>query len=68
MKKLELPKGINIIETVSIEFVGKDIIRVKHWDDFMYLLGGVVTIFKLHNSYYIISNEVAYVYQDGQGS
>lgn len=64
--KNEFPKGTKIVECESMEFAGKDIITIKEWDDFIYLMGTYPTIYKLKNSYYILSDGVAWVYMNGK--
>ncbi len=59
---MKFPKNTVIIEVTSIDFTGKDIIEIKELDDFVYLLGNG-GIFKLKNTYYIISDTVAYIYK-----
>ncbi len=62
MKK-ELPRGVQVLECKSIEFAGKDIIIIEKWDDFMWLLGSALTIFKIKNCLYYVTSEVAYIYE-----
>ena len=54
-------KGAVVIEVNSLDFMGKDIIAIKNFDDFTWLVGSSV-VFKLNNSYYSISDAVAYVW------
>ena len=62
MKKL--PKEVRLIEVESLEFAGKDIIRIKHWNDFLWLLGTGTVVYKLNHCYYIIASEVAWQYEE----
>ncbi|KKK85204.1 hypothetical protein LCGC14_2775630 [marine sediment metagenome] len=61
---MKLPKGIVIIECLSIEFSDKDIITLKTWQDFLWIVGAGPVIFKLKNVYYDISGQVAYIWKD----
>ena len=62
---MNLPdKKIKVIECESMDFVGKDIINIKKWEDFIWLIQDDKAIYKLKNCYYIISNEVAWLFKD----
>lgn len=55
-----------VTECKAIEFAGKDIITVKNWDDFVALIQPTDKfVYKLGNKYYLISIEVAWVYDNG---
>ncbi len=62
MIKLKLPRGSQIINCKSIEFVNKDMIVLDKWEDFLWLLGNCMSIYKLKNSLYHIGPEVCYIY------
>lgn len=59
---IQKKKKIRIIECHSLDFVGKDIISIKDWEDFIWMLGDMEFIYRLKESYYIITAEVAWVY------
>lgn len=61
--KFNLPEGVRIVECKDISLAQKDIIELKKWKDFLYLLGGSLTIFKLKNSYYLLSDVNVYFYK-----
>ena len=61
---MKIPRGVQVVECKSLEFPGKDIVVVKYWEDFVYVLGPVPVIYKLKNVYYNISDSVAFVYED----
>ncbi len=61
---MKLPKGIVIIECHQIDLSDKDIIQLKTWEDFLWLVGTGPTIYKLKNVYYDISGQVAYIWKD----
>jgi len=63
MKK-EINVKLTVIEAKNLEFLGKDIITIEKWDDFLELCKGNYIIYKLKNSYYLISDNVAWVYQE----
>jgi hypothetical protein len=68
MKRLlTVPKKIRIIECSNIEFVGKDILTIRHWKDFLSLLRDEDIIYKIQKAYYIISPDVAWLYSDVKG-
>ena len=60
----KIPKEVRIIETKSIELSDKDVIYIKDWKDFIWLISSVGTLFKLNSCYYILTSEVAYVHED----
>jgi len=62
---MKLPEGVRIIECDQIEFAGKDLITINNERDFIFLLAGNLVIFKIKNTHYIISDSVAYMYQEG---
>lgn len=64
---IAFPKGIVVIEAKSIQFAGKDIIEIEHEEDFVWLIGSSQAVWKLKNSYYSISDSVAYVYNVPMG-
>lgn len=59
---IQKKKKIRIIECHSLDFVGKDIISIKDWEDFIWMLGDMEFIYRLKESYYIITAEVAWVH------
>lgn len=61
---IDLKVPIKVIEVESLELSGKDIVKIKIYEDFVYLCDGMSTVFKLSNSYYLIGDIVAYVYSD----
>jgi len=65
--ELEFPRGTEIIVCNEITFAGKDIVSVKFFKDFLFLLGNGATIFNLSNKYYLVSDAVAYIYEDKGG-
>lgn len=64
MAKIDIPDGCRIIECIEIKFNSQDIIELKMWKDFLWLLGGSLTIFKLGKGYYILNTEFVYVYYE----
>jgi hypothetical protein len=58
----KLPRGVQIIEVESMNLIEKDVIFVKNIDDFLFLLGDSMTVFRLNNLLYAMSAHVAYVY------
>ena len=62
MDKLKLPRGAQIINCKSIEFASKDTIVLDKWEDFLWLLGNCMSIYKLENSLYHIGDVVVYIY------
>lgn len=66
IKRSFFPRGVIIVECDEITFQGKDIIKVRLLKDFIYLLGGTTTIFKIgivkEAAYYLITDTVAYVW------
>ncbi len=62
MIKLKLPRGTQIINCKTIEFASKDMIMLNEWEDFLWLLGNCMSIYKLEKSLYNISAEVVYIY------
>lgn len=63
MAKKQFIDGSKVIEVKSLDFMGKDIIQIQRFEDFAWLVGTGV-VFKLHESYYSISDTVAYVWVD----
>jgi hypothetical protein len=61
---MKIPKEVRVIETKSIELSTKDIICIKNFDDFLWLLGTGICLFKLNQCYYILTNEVIYIYEE----
>lgn len=62
---MKIPKGINVIECEDIKLSGhQDLVELNNWEDFIYLLSGYSTIFKLKRGYYILSSEVVYIYYE----
>lgn len=59
---MKFPRGVQIIECDSIELIAKDIIYVKTFEDFIWLVNGTSTVFKMKEFYYSIGAEVAYVW------
>ena len=59
---MEIPKEVRVVECNSLELCPKDIIVIKEWKDFMWLQSGTGTLFKLKNSYYILTGDVAYIF------
>jgi len=57
-----LPRGVQIIEVESMSLVEKDIIFIRNFEDFKFLLGDSMTIFKLNNLLYAMTAHVAYVF------
>jgi len=62
--KIEFPKNTRIIDCLSLNFVSKDIIYLKSFEDFLYLMGTFATVYKLDKCYYNISSEVIFIYED----
>ncbi len=62
MNKLKLPRGSQIINCKDIKFTDKDMIVLNKWEDFLWLLGNCMSIYKLEKSLYNISAEVVYIY------
>jgi hypothetical protein len=58
----KLPRGVQLIEVESMNLIEKDVIFVKSIDDFLFLLGDSMTVFRLNNLLYGMSAHVAYVY------
>lgn len=61
MKK-KLNKPIRIIECISVELSEKDLIQLKNWDDFIWMMGGNEFIYKLQDTYYLLNGEIAHYY------
>lgn len=64
-QRLTLPRGLQIIKCKSISLVEKDIVVIEDWKDFLWLLGGGSTVFKLKKSLYSINGEVAFIFELG---
>ena len=62
LNKLKLPRATQIINCKSIEFADKDMIVINDWEDFLFLLGNCITLYKLKESIYYITGEVVYIY------
>ena len=60
--KSRLKKKIRIIECDSIDLIGKDLIVIKDEKDFNWLLVNNAYVLKLKGTFYIIGNEVAWIY------
>jgi hypothetical protein len=58
----KLPRGVQIIEVESMNLIEKDVIFLKNIDDFLFLLGDSMTVFRLNDLLYAMSAHVAYVY------
>lgn len=58
----KLPRGVQLIEVESMNLLEKDIIFVKHFEDFKFLLGDSISVLKLNNLLYAMSSNVCYVY------
>lgn len=67
MSELEFPRGTEIIICNEITFAGKDIVSIRLFKDFLFMLGNGATVFNLSNKYYLISDAVAYIYEDKGG-
>lgn len=63
-KKMKIPNGTRTIECKEINLTDKDIILVKEEEDFIWAASSEQTIFKLTDTYYIISPAVALIYKD----
>ena len=63
---MNFPKEVRVVEAKRIELSTKDIITIEKEEDFIWLLNGG-TVFKLEKSYYILSAEVAYIYESKNG-
>lgn len=63
---LEYNVPIRVIPVVKLEFVGKDIVQIKRWDDFIELCKGNFILYKLENYLYLISETVAFLYDLGK--
>jgi predicted transcriptional regulator len=63
MKRPTFHKGAVVIDVHAIQFAGKDIITLKDFEDLKWLVGNGA-VFKLKNSYYCISDAVAYIWTD----
>jgi hypothetical protein len=61
IKLPKLPRAVQIIEVESMNLIEKDVIFLKNIDDFFFLLGDSMTIFRLNNLLYAMSAHVAYV-------
>lgn len=61
---MRIPKGVVVIDCKSIEFAGKDIVILRRWEDFVFMLSGTLVIYKLRNVYYNIAGEVAWLYEE----
>ncbi len=62
MNKLKLPRGTQLINCSSIEFTSKGMVVIDKWEDFLWIVGNCVTIYKLQKSFYHIGPEVCYIY------
>lgn len=63
-------KNINIIEVNSINLIEKDVIEVSKKKGFMKIVKDIFKtdfIFKLEDTYYIIGQEVAYLFKPKEG-
>lgn len=63
-RKKKFPKKLKIIECDNINITEKDIIEIKAFSDFLYLTRYCCFIFKKGPTYYLIWEEVAYIYMD----
>lgn len=61
---LKLFRGVQVVECDNIELTNKDIIVLKEWKDFTYIAGTYSPIYKLKNTYYFLSPDVAFIYRD----
>ncbi len=57
-----MKKEVKILECNGLDFGGKDMIQLKNKDDFIWLCGE--TVYKLDNTYYILTSDSAFIYQD----
>lgn len=55
-------KKIRVIECESIDLVGKDLIVLKDEEDFNWLVQSNEYVLKLKDTFYIIGNEFAWIY------
>ncbi len=62
MKIPKLPIGVRVIECVSIEFDCGNIVEVKHFDDFTFLLAGNLVVKRLNNKLYNMLPDKVYIY------
>ena len=60
-----IPPGARVVECAQIDLVGKDVLVLKNWHDFLWILGGNLTIYKSQDCYYILSSDVIHVYRGG---
>ena len=58
--KYILPKGVQVIECKEIILPAKVTIEIAKWEDFIYILGGCVTIYKLGKRYYLLGDHIIF--------
>lgn len=64
---VETPRGTHqVIELESLEFVGKDLLRIKKVEDFFKLLQDGEFIYYLKGCYYLITPECAWVIDESK--
>ena len=62
-----MPRGVQIIEVESMSLVEKDVMFLKNFDDFKFLLGDSITVYRLNNLLYALSVNVTFVYDLAPG-
>ena len=60
---MKIPKEVRIIECKSIEFKEKDFAEISKEEDFIWLLTGLIAVYKLKDTYYIANGDVVYYYK-----
>ena len=60
----KLSKDIKVIECSNIDFKEKDVLYIKDWNDFRWLIGSDRVVYKLNKCYYLISEVAVWIYED----
>jgi len=63
----KLPRGVQIVEVESMSLVEKDVMFLKNFEDFKFLLGDSITVYRLNNLLYALSSSVTFVYDMAPG-
>lgn len=63
---MKWPRGCTVIECEEIQLDSRSMFFIKEFEDFIWLLGTLPTVFKLKNSYYIMGDTYAYIYSEKQ--
>ena len=57
---MKVPDGIKVIECTNIRLGEKDLVEVKSFQDLIWLSN--LTLFKIDDTYYVLTSDVAYVF------